>query len=95
MTVIVFPSKAVADAALYEISCTPPIEGGVRVWCWFDPDDPAHNKVSYATSTDGRVAISHEFGDVTLDWLRAYLSAWSGVLFLDSLPDDWVYPNEL
>jgi hypothetical protein len=93
VTHIIFPSKAVADALLYEIAVTPMVDGqGSPVWVWWNPDNPVKNDISYATSQDGRVAIAHPFDDVALTWLTAYLDGQAGVQILDALPSDWRYP---
>jgi len=89
-TVLVFRDKATADVILHEIAVTP---FGL-VWVWFDPDDPATNRVQYAQGADGRCAIAHPWSEVDRDWLEAYLADWvaSGdVRVLDALPEDWPY----
>lgn len=87
-TVITFANKSLADSVLNEIAATP----YESVWVWYDPDQPT-NVIRYVTSTDGRCAIAHHWGEQDRAWLEAYLDGMAGVTIGDELPKDWRYPT--
>jgi hypothetical protein len=64
------------QAALDEIGATPIIEGGIGAVFIGTP----------VLAVDGRVAISHPFRQIDLDWLEAY----AGAEIVEELPADFV-----
>jgi hypothetical protein len=79
--ILIFSSQAILD----EIGCSPDIEGGV-------------GPVMIGThleAVDGRVAISHPFSDVDLDWFAAYTQGdHPAVVICETLPRDFIPVTE-
>jgi len=78
--ILIFKSQAILD----EIGVSPDIEGGIGPVKIGTP----------VTAKDGRVAISHGFSEVDLDWLSAYTQGEKPTVFIvDKLPADFVLPT--
>jgi len=97
--ILIFASQATLD----DIMCTPDIEGGcgpvmigtpIRGGHYEQvPDDDPENPTGMKTIVvpDGRVAISHPFSEVDLDWFSAYTQGeHPAVVITDTLPPDFV-----
>jgi hypothetical protein len=75
--ILIFASQATLD----DIMCTPNIEGGCGPVMIGTP----------VRAQDGRVAISHPFSEVDLDWFSAYTQGdHPAVVICDRLPADFV-----
>jgi hypothetical protein len=75
--ILIFASQATLD----DIQCTPDIENGVGPVMIGTP----------VTAQDGRVAISHPFSEVDLDWFSAYTQGDAPpVTIVDLLPSDFI-----
>lgn len=75
--ILIFASQATLD----DIMCTPDIEGGCGPVMIGTP----------VKAKDGRVAISHPFSEVDLDWFAAYTQGeHPAVVITDTLPPDFV-----
>lgn len=78
MVILVFKSQEILD----EIGFSPDIEGGIGPVMIGTP----------VISQDGRVAISHPFSEIDIDWFSAYTQGENPpVVIIDSLPSDWIY----
>ena len=79
--ILIFASQATLD----DIQCTPDIEGGGGPVMIGTP----------VRAQDGRVAISHPFSEVDLDWFSAYTQGdHPAVVICDSLPGDFIPGTE-
>jgi len=77
MSILIFASQATLD----DIMCTPDIEGGCGPVMIGTP----------VRAQDGRVAISHPFSEVDLDWFAAYTQGeHPAVVITDTLPVDFI-----
>ena len=77
MPIIIFSSQA----WLKEIVCTPDLENGIGPVLIGTP----------LQAQDGRVAISHPFSEVDLDWFSAYTQGeHPAVVITDTLPVDFI-----
>ncbi len=75
--ILIFASQATLD----DIMCTPDIEGGCGPVMIGTP----------VRAQDGRVAISHPFSEVDLDWFAAYTQGENpAVIIVEELPADFV-----
>ena len=75
--ILIFSSQATLD----DIQCSPDIEGGCGPVMIGTP----------VRAKDGRVAISHPFSEVDLDWFSAYTQGDAPpVTIVDSLPPDFI-----
>jgi len=75
--ILIFRDQAILD----EIGATPDIEGGIGPVLIGTP----------VTALDGRVAISHPFSGVDLDWLAAYMQGENPPCqVVDALPGDFI-----
>jgi len=99
MSILIFASQATLD----DIMCTPDIEGGcgpvmigtpIRGGRYEQvPDDDPESETGMKTIVvpDGRVAISHPFSEVDLDWFSAYTQGeHPAVVITDTLPVDFI-----
>jgi len=97
--ILIFASQATLD----DIMCTPDIEGGcgpvmigtpIRGGRYEQvPDDDPESETGMKTIVvpDGRVAISHPFSEVDLDWFAAYTQGENpAVIIVEELPADFV-----
>jgi hypothetical protein len=73
--ILIFDSQDILD----RVGASPIIEGGIGAVLIGAP----------IVAVDGRVAISHPFSQVDLDWFEAY----SGVTIVEELPKDFVLPD--
>ena len=103
--IIIFPGKEIADEMLLDLAATPNDSVWVwydpdRIYQKWNEDTEVYetkqcpNAISYNLADDGRCAIAHPFSPDDIDWLQNYWDDGvggyeSGVLFVDSLPDDW------
>lgn len=79
--ILIFKDQAILD----EIGFSPDIEGGIGSVKIGTP----------VTAVDGRVAISHGFSEVDLDWFNAYTQAENPmVVIVEQLPADFVLLTE-
>lgn len=77
MSILIFASQATLD----DIMCTPDIEGGCGPVMIGPP----------VKAKDGRVAISHPFSEVDLDWFSAYTQEdHPAVVISDTMPVDFI-----
>lgn len=75
--ILIFASQSTLD----EIQCSPDIEGGCGPVMIGTP----------VRAQDGRVAISHTFSEVDLDWFAAYTQGeHPAVVITDTLPVDFI-----
>ncbi len=75
--ILIFGSQAILD----EIAASPDIENGIGPVRIGTP----------VTAKDGRVAVSHAFSDVDLDWFKGYTQKLvPPVLIVEKLPADFV-----
>lgn len=75
--ILIFGSQAILD----DIQVTPDIEGGTGPVLIGTP----------VRAVDGRVAISHPFSEVDLDWFSAYTQEENPrVVIVDKLPSDFI-----
>jgi hypothetical protein len=101
--ILIFASQATLD----EIMCTPDIEGGggpVMIGTQIHgghyeqiPDDDPENETGMKTIVvpDGRVAISHPFSEIELDWFAAYTQGDNpSVVICETLPVDFIPISE-
>jgi hypothetical protein len=80
--ILIFGSKAILD----EIGASPDILGGIGPVLIGTP----------VTAKDGRVAISHNFSDVDLDWFKGYTQKLiPPVVIVDKLPKDFVLASPI
>ncbi len=97
--ILIFASQATLD----DIMCTPDIEGGcgpvmigtpIRGGRYEQvPDDDPESETGMKTIVvpDGRVAISHPFSEVDLDWFAAYMQGENPPCqVVDALPGDFI-----
>jgi hypothetical protein len=97
--ILIFASQATLD----DIMCTPDIEGGcgpviigtlIRGGRYEQvPDDDPESETGMKTIVvpDGRVAISHQFSEVDLDWFAAYTQGDSpSMVICETLPVDFI-----
>lgn len=97
--ILIFGSQAILD----EIGATPDIEGGISPVMigttihgghYEDvPDDDPESEtgIKIVVVPDGRVAISHPFSEVELDWFSAYTQGENPkVVIVDTLPSDFI-----
>jgi hypothetical protein len=79
--ILIFASQATLD----DIMCTPDIEGGCGPVMIGTP----------VRAQDGRVAISHQFSEIELDWFAAYTQGDNpAVVICDTLPGDFIPVTE-
>lgn len=80
MSILIFKNQTMLD----EIGFSPDIVGGIGPVKIGTP----------VTAVDGRVAISHPFNEVDLDWFSAYTQAENPqVVIVEKLPADFVIPE--
>ena len=81
MALVVFPANR--QDLIDEIYCTPHVEGGSGSVYVGAP----------LVSLDGRVAMSHGWSAVDLDWMEAYTQGAGVEVRADNtLPTDWQFP---
>jgi hypothetical protein len=79
--ILIFASQATLD----DIMCTPNIEGGCGPVMIGTP----------VKAQDGRVAISHPFSEIELDWFAAYTQGDNpSVVICETLPVDFIPISE-
>jgi hypothetical protein len=79
--ILIFASQATLD----EIMCTPDIENGIGPVMIGTP----------VRAQDGRVAISHPFSEIELDWFAAYTQGDNpSVVICETLPVDFIPISE-
>jgi hypothetical protein len=79
--ILIFASQATLD----DITCTPDIENGIGPVMIGTP----------VRAQDGRVAISHPFSEVDLDWFAAYTQGdRPSMVICETLPVDFIPISE-
>jgi hypothetical protein len=79
--ILIFASQATLD----DITCTPDIENGIGPVMIGTP----------VRAQDGRVAISHPFSEIELDWFAAYTQGDNpSVVICETLPVDFIPISE-
>jgi hypothetical protein len=79
--ILIFASQATLD----DIMCTPDIENGIGPVMIGTP----------VRAQDGRVAISHPFSEIELDWFAAYTQGDSpSMVICETLPVDFIPISE-
>ena len=80
MAILIVPNQEI----LNEIACTPDIEGDVGAVMMGVPLE----------AKDGRLAVCHPWGKVSIDWLTAYTKGIAGAQVVDVLPKDFEVEGE-
>lgn len=79
--ILIFASQATLD----DITCTPDIENGIGPVMIGTP----------VKAQDGRVAISHQFSEIELDWFAAYTQGDNpSMVICETLPVDFIPISE-